>query len=456
MIRGYEGNNAFVGIGGTGARVLEGLIFLSSIGFAGKEGGNNRLKIILIDQDTNNGNANRTLSLLKAYNKITENLYSDRIGFALKFEPAINDKWFLQVIDAREENRLRNLIEGEEVLNIYRTLFTDKELSMKLNEGFRGLPTIGITTFYKTLIGSETFKKLKNELQFHNIVMVGSIFGGTGASGIPALGKELEKVAKKLNGVFLFPYFEFENYEGDESRETSIRPMKNVFMLKALYAANHYIKSKDFDYFNSIYLLGLPEEDFLKVGKYAEGGRNQENIPTFIEIYSAHAVDKLLKEQEEANSVNFNLLEDDEDEERKFALGIDIPVKDRKMKLIEGLQNLYKASYVFNILMKDTDLRSEFLRNIKVKADPSDEKAVKEFTKRYMEFFKFVNCTTLKDYQSPQSCKEPLALNSEEIENILRNSIKIARKIKDITWSGVLSVIYDSMYKPSKKRLLPF
>jgi len=54
--------NFVVGIGGTGARVIESMLFLSAAGYGPEE-----LGVIIVDPDSGNGNLDRTLKLISEY-----------------------------------------------------------------------------------------------------------------------------------------------------------------------------------------------------------------------------------------------------------------------------------------------------------------------------------------------------------------------------------------------------
>ena len=54
-----------IGIGGTGARCVEAIIYLAAAGLF-----ESPLHILLIDPDQNNGNANRTKKLVSAYHQL--------------------------------------------------------------------------------------------------------------------------------------------------------------------------------------------------------------------------------------------------------------------------------------------------------------------------------------------------------------------------------------------------
>ena len=94
----------------------------------------------------------------------------------------------------------------EAIGHLYKALYTKKERTTLLNEGFRGHPSIGAAVIAKKInlsdgnytIEGEVWSWLKNRVNEDvktgltaRIFLVGSIFGGTGAAGLPTVAKLL-------------------------------------------------------------------------------------------------------------------------------------------------------------------------------------------------------------------------------------------------------------------------
>jgi hypothetical protein len=139
------------------------------------------------------------------------------------------------------------------------------------------------------------------------VFLVGSIFGGTGASGFPTLGrliaKELNDNANKikLGGLLMLPYFEFD----DRNSEQEIYAKSQEFTLKT-EAALRYYGLNDLG-LNPVYLLGTPGLKKIKDKDFSSGGSDQRNHPHFIEVFAGLALrDFMFNEQSPVVRINRN------------------------------------------------------------------------------------------------------------------------------------------------------
>jgi hypothetical protein len=121
-----------------------------------------------------------------------------------------------------------------------------------------------------------------------SVCLVGSIFGGTGASGIPTLGRSLRKKAKdcglqrvRIGAVLMLPYFSFNpGMDGELAANSSDFNGATASALK-------YYRARALDTFDAIYLLG--ESQYEHVKPYHIGGENQDNPPLLTELLAASA-----------------------------------------------------------------------------------------------------------------------------------------------------------------------
>ena len=71
----------------------------------------------------------------------------------------------------------------------FEVLYSEKERTTQLHEGFRGHPSIGAAVMAQTVLGGgepwKTFNSKVAKDPNPKIFLAGSIFGGTGASGLP-------------------------------------------------------------------------------------------------------------------------------------------------------------------------------------------------------------------------------------------------------------------------------
>jgi hypothetical protein len=188
-----------------------------------------------------------------------------------------------------------------DLADLANVLFTEKELQTKLNEGFRGHPSIGAVVMADPPMDEYPFKLLwdgiaalhANELR---VFLVGSIFGGTGAAGFPTLGSRKlikyneamqaklagEKSKVLLGGALILPYFSF---TVDNTIEDQMFVTANDFPI-ATKAALQYYNDKQLG-FDQYYFIG--DSLSQKVGEFSAGSSSQENYPHYVEMVSAFA-----------------------------------------------------------------------------------------------------------------------------------------------------------------------
>ncbi len=317
--------NFLIGIGGTGARVAEAAIFLSAAGF-----GPDELTLILVDPDQGNGNVHRTKTLATRYlanRRTLTNLLPEgkfplfRTDIKL---PEKNMVWHVFEGEAAKEPdklSLKRLLDydvlDDETKGIIDLLYTPAELNTILTEGFRGHPSIGAAVMAQDPDPKSAFGPLYQELKADHVAndiavfLVGSIFGGTGAAGVPTFGnqkvikwhedasfKGSEKSKVVLGGALVLPYFSFEEDKDREEREEGKIFVKPTDFALATKAALEYYASQQSRKlaFDEVYLVG--DSLSQKVGKFAPGKSEQENGPHYMEIVTALAAFDFMREND--------------------------------------------------------------------------------------------------------------------------------------------------------------
>ncbi|SAY38938.1 tubulin-like doman-containing protein, partial [Candidatus Synechococcus spongiarum] len=119
------------------------------------------------------------------------------------------------------------------------------------------------------------------------IHMFGSVFGGTGASGVPTVGRLLRNWLKdeeiksvRLNASLLLPYFDF---KGHASKNTGLHSEASNFQLNT-GAALQYLSHNGAQDFDRVYLLGSNA----KVAyNFSIGGISQNNGAHLVELLAA-------------------------------------------------------------------------------------------------------------------------------------------------------------------------
>jgi hypothetical protein len=298
MIRNY-----YIGIGGTGARLAEALIHLCAAGL-----GPRNLTVMLVDPDQGNGNLARTQALATAYADAAKS-FKDRAGddvdlFATELTLPKPFVWY--VFDRRgvtlgDHINLASL-DGRhpELAGFARALFSHDELTTRLDEGFRGHPNIGAAVLsdvpsdrepWQTFWADVERAQAEGEVQ---VFLAGSIFGGTGAAGIPTFGaREVLKFDPRaslggrskirLGAALVLPYFTFASGVPADGQQMFVTSADFPI---ATRAALSYYADKELA-FDDVYLLG----DSLgqNVGGFSPGNQNQENAPHYIELAGALA-----------------------------------------------------------------------------------------------------------------------------------------------------------------------
>lgn len=288
-----------IGIGGTGARIIESVIHLCAAGF-----GPDNLAVFIIDPDEGNGNLSRTKTLISLYQQCqqayqpTQKIESRLFKTTIKTPTPLVWKIFEEK-DVTLANYINLKILPTELSTLASILFTKQELETPLNEGFRGHPSIGAVVMANPDENKEPWSIIWDEIndkKLHDvrIFLAGSVFGGTGAAGVPTFGSlDLIKFNPKakiadnksrilLGGALVLPYFSFEKKDEEEK---SMFVTNADFPIATKAALNYYYtKSLGFD---QLYLIGDSLNQ--RVGKFSPGSHSQENQPHYIEVVTALA-----------------------------------------------------------------------------------------------------------------------------------------------------------------------
>lgn len=313
--------NYFIGIGGTGARCLEAVIYLAAAGLLTED-----INVLLIDPDANNGNNTVTNNLLTSYHILTGTRQpAEPIARGLfgrkktlpppaHFRTKINNeganpaRW--NIIHRNTGRRFSNIIQynscPDRLQRFINLFYHPSDLSMNLEVGYQGRTNVGSVALKHDLEETietpgaglrEFLAALAGDLQRETKVFVaGSIFGGTGAAGIPtipALIKQLKpdffpeenRSNLRWGTALMAPYFSFpqptkSNQELGPGTNSTIHPLaaKSALMYYAFTPPGY----------NHVYLLGAPNRSNTNE-QNQPGGEGQRNLPHYIELVSALA-----------------------------------------------------------------------------------------------------------------------------------------------------------------------
>ena len=297
-------------IGGTGARCLESLLYLCAMGL-----GPRALHPILVDPDSGNGNLNRTKELIIRYKEIRNKINNPEKGSMFYTDVQFEEKetgpdvrtqipnFFNPNSDLEPGmNTLAHFIEYNTKLQnddskyLADLLFSKDELDMKMDQGYRGVPSIGsilMTNIRKHDIWKVLVSSLKADLE-SKVFIFASVFGGTGASGYPVISKLIKSGAPdaKVGGALLLPYFRLPDPKILIQQRTNlinekVLPDSNSFMVNSKAACEFY--KNNFSGIDSNYVLGDDLETCAEYKEYYIGSTEQKNDAHMIELFSAYA-----------------------------------------------------------------------------------------------------------------------------------------------------------------------
>ncbi len=290
-------------IGGAGHRSLKSLVFLAAAGALD----NTDLRILCIDNDATNGNLAETLDLIDTYNAIRgpERWLGDSPLFTPKLElidrkpwspfepddpePTLNSYFHYDVMRAN----------NKELADLYEFLYDKGKRELSVNEGFRGRPSIGAAAYRAASNRSDSDdllsrmrKRMVSETgtgQFVRLFAIGSIFGGTGAAGLPTIPSTLINGMEQGNeyvlcgGAFLLPYFQFDS-SALNGQGAHANPEDFVLMMKD--ALDYYTLNPS--RYQCVYAIGSDKwrhQPVSAVGKAEQ--RNPSDLTEFLAAIAA-------------------------------------------------------------------------------------------------------------------------------------------------------------------------
>lgn len=263
-------------IGGTGSRVLRSMTMLLASGCAGTSA-NAEIVPIIFDYDNMNGDLQRTRTLMEKYAAIHNAIYPEGVGDTQKFfctpltkikdkvnnqatiatgiqfnpnsgfdaviAPAQNNQTFSDFLGLKQMNPTNGTLETAKLLqSLYDTsLGIGKELEMDFTQGFLGCPNIGCMVSQHFAETAE-FKNFLNNVNVQNgdrAIIIGSVFGGTGASGIPMFLDVLRSNPKTATlpvaVIAMKPYYALQSPDQNSSPISS-----DTFLAKTKAAISSY------------------------------------------------------------------------------------------------------------------------------------------------------------------------------------------------------------------------
>ena len=269
------------GIGGTGARVITQLVMHLSAGVrpVGEDGqilkDDFSIVPILVDPHAECEALVSLGELLNDYRTIHNRLYGGvkdpgRGFFSVKIEtmhdvdPSVTHDDFTFRLSNISNKSFKNYI-GKDLMKPENSLFMDflfsnAELNTEMSEGFYGSPNIGCVAL-NSFRDSADFAAFKKNIRSttDKVFFIGSIFGGTGASGLPLFVSNIRHMLRRgmddaensgkspIGTLIVMPYFKI----GDDKSS----PINDSdFMVKTRSALSYYESNMN-NLINNIYYI---------------------------------------------------------------------------------------------------------------------------------------------------------------------------------------------------------
>jgi hypothetical protein len=293
-----------IGVGGTGAKCIEALVHLHACGLlADQEGNPARLGVFLVEPDQQSALLVRAQTAINRYGVMRRSVGRNSDRFARgelrdygQWSPLSTSSGAISLDQVFPKAVLRTQAPG--VAALFDCLFPPEEQSADLEVGFRGRPPIGSAVMSRISLDKEAqvgqWQQMLSDIQTAAgsgdppvIHLFGSVFGGTGASGVPTLGQMLKNWLKRqgltsiqVQASLLLPYFDFEGMADDD---TGVHAESRNFQLNT-DAALQYLRSSGRACFDRVYLVG---SDIKARYGFSIGGTSQSNAAHVVELLAA-------------------------------------------------------------------------------------------------------------------------------------------------------------------------
>ncbi|MFN0106875.1 MAG: hypothetical protein ACKV2U_32880 [Bryobacteraceae bacterium] len=307
--------NTLICAGGTGTRILEAILHFCAAGL-----GPGELRVLVIDPDGSNGNGARLRQLLAKYLECQKSFnaggapgsfFSTRLDLLESEGQATGLKVWSPVGKSQKFNEVVNYAmlpkggeNGLDHKDLVHLLFTEDELGMPLDVGFRGHPSVGaaamglLSLFQKEPPWSILAERIRGEVSQadgSHVMIAGSVFGGTGASVIHPLARFIHGIPESnsdrltIGALAVVPYFQFQASAAGDAADAEKAAKSEWFALATRASAlfYHHLRENGDWHFDSMYWLGDPS--LTPVPAFSSGGSKQENPSHVTEFLGAVA-----------------------------------------------------------------------------------------------------------------------------------------------------------------------
>lgn len=429
-----------IGIGGTGHRILKAVIHLAAIGAFGKSTPALELNVLTVDSDGGNADFKNLQDAIDAYKN-----YQGVLGGFPKIEtPKDKINWspfseqeaqpslatYIKAGKFSDENKFGEIIDF---------LYTKDEQEMVLANGFYGHPSIGSYIVNGELDDADdesAWKRFVNNLDEVEdcVFIIGSIYGGTGASGIPVITQKMRKLKPEIKMATLLSLPYFMPVGNTKNANDRISPETSYFIPKTMGALYYYDQqgyAKNIGTsVNSLYIVGERDSSYWEKEQYSVGGGSQEHKAHISELFAAlSCVDFYRRFKNLRNNANVDIIENEsvyiprrimDDSERYPYTWEMLEMQDKQLK--EQLMIFMMTAILFTKL---------YYHELGVEGKASNVKIQKfqvtneEKKKLYGYMLNF--CNWMKELHT-QNMKEGDTITNKPEENILVEFFKIYDK----------------------------
>lgn len=320
-----------IGIGGTGMRCIESFIHLCAIGMFD----DTEVNMLALDTDKDNGNFTRLKNLKEAYVKtkgigkkqvaLKDTFFSAKLNY-YQFSPDYSEKSTFDKLFNYGDLKYRNPDEAA----IADLLLTDNAKQFDLKHGYRAQTHLGSMLMYHSIVDEvrqgNTNSDLRRFIQklidasagHPRVFILGSVFGGTGASSIPIIPKAIRDAANLMSdatdieknayfgATLLTAYFSFAAPNANDLAKQKVIATSDKFALNSQAAMMFYESDETVrKTYQRLYMMGT-EGIGWKPGKVKDkvetGGADQENDSHYIELLSAFAAWHFFNSQEDGTA----------------------------------------------------------------------------------------------------------------------------------------------------------
>lgn len=410
-----------LGIGGTGMRCIESLVHLCAMGMFD----DTEIHLLALDTDKNNGNFARLKEVKEAYCKAKGAIESDRVALSNTFFSA-NIKYYEFSPNYEEDSTFRLVFNyddarynNREESDLADLVFTRNVQDFNLRHGYRAQTHLGSMMMYHSIIEAAK-SPMNNDLKSFleklttasqngqpRVFILGSVFGGTGASSIPIIPQAVSQAAAIMsNGAanvlsnayfgstLLTAYFTFKTPTSNEISNQKIIATSDKFALNSQVAMMFYNDDVTVrNTYQKFYMLGTKGLDWDPMKKQSEsisetitGGAQQKNDSHYIELMAACAAldfyncdESVLKESKSYHRTDYQYRAIENDGKLNF---IDFVGSEREKEFAQKFGMLA----VFALLCNGKD---DFIESVRA----GDQKEILEF-----KDMDVTQVTSLKNY----------------------------------------------------------